>query len=156
MMQKPQEEIHTSVLHEEGAKALASLEQKLEDGSGELGTIGQAEAFQGDTIGGESLDVGVIDERDPIQVHDPEIGDGGFELVDVDDLIDLGFLFLHCLFVRADQVQDFQSIDEVVNLPHEAFHEDDFGQADAHRPQLGREGVKVIEIMQLHRRREIQ
>ena len=36
-------------------------------------------------------------------------------------------------------MQDFKPVDEVVDLPHEPFHEDHLRQADDHCAQLGGE-----------------
>lgn len=47
-------------------------------------------------------------------------------------------------------VTHLQSIDEIVDLSHEALHEDHLRQANAQIPQLGRERLHLAEIVQLH------
>lgn len=54
------------------------------------------------------------------------------------------------------KMEDLQAIDEVVDLPHETFHEDHLRQADAHVLELGGEGLHLREIVQLHGGREIE
>jgi len=43
-----------------------------------------------------------------------------------------------------------QSVDEIVNLPHETFHKNDFRQADAHVLQFRGKCLHLREIVQLH------
>lgn len=54
------------------------------------------------------------------------------------------------------KMEDLQTIDEIIDFPHEAFHEDHLRQADAHVLEFGREGLHLREIMQLHGGREIE
>lgn len=53
-------------------------------------------------------------------------------------------------------MQHLEPVDEVVNLSHEALHEDDFREANAQVPELGGEGLEFAEIVQLHGGREIE
>lgn len=55
-----------------------------------------------------------------------------------------------------DQMQNFEAVYEVVDLSHEAFHENDFRETNAHHPELRRKSIQVIEIMKLHGRTEVQ
>ena len=94
--------------------------------------------------------------------------------MNIDDLVNF-FLFFFDLLVSANQMQNLQieyyqnhrfqiefpathlqSIDEVVNLSHEAFHENDLRQTDAHVPELRWERLHFTEIVQLHGRGKVQ
>ena len=78
-----------------------------------------------------------------------------------------------------DQVEHFQSVDEAVDFPHEAFHEDDLAQANAHVPDFSgkslsnhqfldheifskhfnfllKEYLKLVEVVQLHSSTKIE
>ena len=44
----------------------------------------------------------------------------------------------------------------MVDLAHEALQEDHLGQTDGQCPQVARERIQVVEVMQLHRVREVQ
>lgn len=90
------------------------------------------------------------------QIDYSQVWNGTFQFVNVDHLVDFFLLILHSLLVCSNQVQNFKAIDEVVDLSHEAFHEDYFGQANAHCSQLGGKRMKVIEVVQLHRRGKVQ
>lgn len=110
----------------------------------------------------------VIDEVDAVQVDDAEIRCRGFQLVHVDDFLKVNrklsklwnqensssyinfFFFLLNLLVRPDEVKHLEAIDEVVNLSHEAFHEDDLGQANAEVAQFGWKGLQLAEVVKLH------
>jgi len=93
--------------------------------------------------------VGVVDEVDAVQIDHPQIWSGRLELVNIDDLVDL-LLLLLALLIGANQVQHLQSVDEVVDLAHEALHKDHLGETDAHVPELGGKGLHLAEIVQLH------
>lgn len=49
-----------------------------------------------------------------------------------------------------------QSIYEVVDLPHEPFHENHFRQANTHVFQFRRKRLHFRKVMQLHRSRKVQ
>lgn len=53
-------------------------------------------------------------------------------------------------------MQHLEAVDEVIDLAHEALHEDHLREADAHRSQLGRKRVHVVEVVQLHGGREVE
>lgn len=44
----------------------------------------------------------------------------------------------------------------LVDFAHEALHEDDLRQTDGQRAKIARERVHVVEIVQLHRVREVE
>lgn len=50
----------------------------------------------------------------------------------------------------------FQPVDEIVDFPHEPFHEYDLGQAHAQVPQLGGERLELAEVVQLHGGGEVE
>lgn len=53
-------------------------------------------------------------------------------------------------------MQRFQPVDEVVDLPHEPFHEYDLGQAHAQVLELGGERLELAEVVQLHGGGEVE
>ena len=55
-----------------------------------------------------------------------------------------------------DEVEDFEGGEALVDLPHEALEEDHLGQTDGEAAQVAREGVQVVEVVQLHRVREVE
>jgi hypothetical protein len=60
------------------------------------------------------------------------------------------FFLLLDLLVSPDQMKDLEAIDEVVNLSHKAFHENDFRQANAQIAKLRGKSLKFTEIVKLH------
>jgi len=44
----------------------------------------------------------------------------------------------------------------LIDFAHEALHEDDLGQAYRQAPQVARERVHIVEIVELHRVRKVQ
>lgn len=97
----------------------------------------------------------VVHKIDPIQIDNPQIWRSGLQFVNVNNFVNF-LLFLLNLLVRPDQMEDLQAVDEVVDFPHETFHEDDLRQTDAQVLQFSREGVQLAEIVQLHGGGEIQ
>jgi len=148
------------------------LEQRLESCTANFVAIIHCKAFQLNTIGAERINVRIVNEVNAIQVDDTQIWCGRFELVDVDDFLKLksisvmtefactthiNFLFfLLNLLISSNEMQNFESIDKVVDFPHEAFHENDFRQTDAQVTKLCWKSLHLGEIVQLHRSREIQ
>ena len=53
-------------------------------------------------------------------------------------------------------MEDLQGAQALVDAAHEALEEDDLGEADGEAAQVTREGVEVVEVMQLHGVREVQ
>lgn len=53
-------------------------------------------------------------------------------------------------------MQYFQSVDEIVDFPHETFHENHLGQAHAEVFQFGRKRLELAEVVQLHGGGKIQ
>lgn len=53
-------------------------------------------------------------------------------------------------------MKNLQTVDKIVNFPHKAFHEDNFGQANAHVSQFCRKRLHLREIVELHGRGKIQ
>lgn len=53
-------------------------------------------------------------------------------------------------------MKDLEAVDEVVDLPHEALHEDHLGQADAHVLELRGERLHLREVVELHGGGEVQ
>lgn len=51
-----------------------------------------------------------------------------------------------------DEMQHLDRIDEIVDLPHESLHKDDFRKTYAHAAQLCRESLQFVEVVQLHGR----
>jgi hypothetical protein len=47
-------------------------------------------------------------------------------------------------------VEYLKPVDEIVNLPHETFHKNDFRQTDAHVLQFRGKRLHLREIVQLH------
>jgi hypothetical protein len=47
-------------------------------------------------------------------------------------------------------MEHLKAVDEVVNLSHETFHENDFGQANAQVAKFGWKRLQFAEIMKLH------
>lgn len=97
----------------------------------------------------------VIHKIDTIQIDHPQIRRRRLQLMHINNLVDL-LLFLFNFLVRPDQMQNLQAINEVVDLPHEPFHEDDLGQANAKVLKLRRKSLEFAEIMQLHGGGEVQ
>ena len=79
----------------------------------------------------------------------------GFDFTDVDRFVDF-FFCLGRLFDRADDLKDFQRRQIGVDASHESFEKDHLGQADAEHFQIAGKDVQVVEIVQLHGRREVQ
>ena len=112
-------------MHEQGFESLASLEKEFENRTCEFCTTSQGETLERNTIGTEGFYVRVVDERDSVQIDYSKVGHCTLEFVYVDDFIYFGLFLFDCLFVGSDQMQDFEAVDEVVNLSHEPFHEND-------------------------------
>jgi len=53
-------------------------------------------------------------------------------------------------------MQYFQSVDKIVDFPHEPFHENHFGQTHAEIFQFGGERLELAEVVQLHGGREVE
>jgi len=49
-----------------------------------------------------------------------------------------------------DEVKDLEGGEVLVDLAHEALHEDDLRETDGHAAQVAGEGVHVVEVVQLH------
>lgn len=107
------------------------------------------------TIRAERIDMTVIHKIDPIQINHPQIRRRRLQLMHINNLVNL-LLLLFNLFVRPDQMQNLQTIDEVVDLPHKSLHEDHLRQTNAQILELRREGLQLAKIVQLHGSRKIQ
>ena len=53
-------------------------------------------------------------------------------------------------------MKNFQCGQTLINFPHEAFHEDDFRQADGQASEAARKRVHIVEVMQLHGVRKVE
>ena len=60
------------------------------------------------------------------------------------------------LTMLTNEMQHLDGRKTAVDAAHEAFQEDDFAQANAHAPQVAREAVEVVEVVQLHSVGEVQ
>ena len=117
--------------------------------------------------------MGVVNKINPVKVYDSQIRGSSFQFVDVYDFLKIirvngqsagsswnayiNFLFFLIDFlVGTNQVKNFESIDEVVDFPHEAFHENDLWQANAEISQFRWEGLKLAEVVELHGGGEIE
>ena len=54
------------------------------------------------------------------------------------------------------EVKNLEAVYKIVNLSHEAFHEDDLGQTDAHVLELCRERLHLWKIVKLHGSGEVK
>lgn len=142
--------------HQQAFQSLAALEKQLQNGSVELRAVVQGQAFQLNAVAAERFHVRIVHEVNAVQVDDSQIRDGTFQFVDVNHLVDLLLLFDR-LLVGADQMQNLESVDEVVDstgrykrfsvirtackshhlLSHEALHKDHLGQTNAKRQEFG-------------------
>lgn len=84
----------TSMLQKKRFELLASLHQGLEGGPLDPETEVEGQSLYVDTVGGEQLDVRVINEGDAVHIDYPEVGRVGLNLPDVDNFVDV-LLSLH-------------------------------------------------------------
>ena len=100
--------------HQQTFQSLAALEKQLQNGSVELRTVVQCQTFELNAVATEGLHVRIVHEVNTVQVDDTQVRHGTFQFVDVDHLVDLLF-FLDRLLVGADQMQNLQAVDKVVD-----------------------------------------
>lgn len=142
--------------HQQTFQSLAPLEKQLQNGSVELRTVVQCQTFELNAVAAEGLHVRIVHEVNTVQVDDTQVRHGTFQFVDVDHLVNLLFFFDR-LLVGADQMQNLQAVDKVVDssgrkrfrailfqftskfnsLSHEALHKDHLGQTNAKRQEFG-------------------
>ena len=82
------------MLHEKTGELPAPLDDVLEGGALDAETVVEGDALHVDTVAGEQLYVGVVDEADAVQVDHAQVRGVSTDLADVDDLIDLLFLII--------------------------------------------------------------
>ena len=82
------------MLEQQSLELLASLNESLECCALDPETEVQGETLEMDAVGGQHFDVAVIDEADPVEVDQLEVGRVSLDLSDVDDLVYLLHLFV--------------------------------------------------------------
>lgn len=91
----------------------------------------------------------VIHKVNPVQVNNSQIGGGAFKPMYVNYFIDFLLLFFHFL-VGANQVENFQAVDKIVDFSHKTLHKDDLRETNAKILQLGGECLEFAEVVKLH------
>ena len=84
----------TAVLKKKRLELLAPINEVLHRASLDLETEVEGEALEVDTVVGKHLDMRVVDETDAVQVDGSQVWGMGFDLADVDHLVDLLLLFV--------------------------------------------------------------
>ena len=100
--------------HQQTLQSFAALKKQLQNGTVEFGTVVQCQTFELNTVAAERFHVRIIHKINTVQIDDSQIWNGTFQFVDIDHLVDLLLLF-HCFLVGSNQMQNFKSIDEVVD-----------------------------------------
>ena len=81
--------IPTSVLQQQRAELLAALDEHLEGRAPDAQAEVERQALDVDAVGGQHLDVRVVQKGNPVQVDHPQVGRVGLDLADVDHLVDV-------------------------------------------------------------------
>ena len=123
------------MLELEAVEILASLDQDLDGGALDLGTVVDTQDRKLDTVGTEGLNMTVVHKTDAPHVDDSQVRGSLLQCSNIENLINLSLLLLS-LLVGSVQVKELHTIDEVVDFLHEIVKEDSFTQTKTQVPKM--------------------